>query len=182
MKRKAFTLMEILLTIGIVGIIGTLLARVISGVMPDVNKAKFLRAYNASKMIVIDMVNDSSLYPDEDPDNTATYGFANTTAPTSGPYMGSTYSGKNKFPLIFADKLGVSASNVTDGTFYSTRDNLEYQISGTGPYTIRYYAINSKTNAKTNLGGLQVDNDGGTRCVNGDVDYCSNMTDLRRGF
>ncbi len=181
MKRRAFTLMEILLTIGIVGIVGTLLARVISGVMPDVNKAKFLRAYTASRTIVRDMVNDSMLYPDED-DTLPTYGFANTAAPVGGPYASSTYSGPDKFPLIFADKLGISASNVSEHEFYSVRDNITYKISGDGPYTINYYAKNPKTNTEINLGGLEVANDGGTKCLIGDVDYCTNMTDLRRGF
>ena len=182
MKRRAFTLMEILLTIGIVGIVGTLLARVISGVMPDVNKAKFLRAYTASRTIVRDMVNDSMLYPDEDDTNTATYGFANTATPVGGPYATSTYSGKNKFPLIFADKLGISVSNVSNNSFYSIRDNITYKISGSGPYTIKYYTKNPKTGTDIDLGGVKVANDGGIKCLTGDVDYCNNITDLRRGF
>ncbi len=185
MKRKAFTLMEILLTIGIVGIIGTLLARVISGIMPDINKAKFLRAYTASRTIVRDMINDSSLYPDEDT-TSVSYGFSNTDAPTKGIYASSTFSGSNKFPLIFADKLGISASDVkTSGstaTFYSIRDNIEYSISGTTPpYTIKYSTTKSN-NETTDLGGITVSNDGEINCIAGTVDYCTDMTDLRRSF
>ncbi len=179
MKKKAFTLMEILLTICIIGIIGTILAKVIGGVMPDIYKAQFLKAYNASKMIVHDMINDSSLYPDEDT-SSPLYGFGNKEAPPRGIYANGPYSGENKFPLIFADKLGVSANNVSGGTFYSTRDNLEYEITGSGAYTITFYA--TIKDERTALGGLNVTQDGKVSCFSA-RDYCGDkMTDLKRDF
>ena len=179
MKRKAFTLMEILLTICIIGIIGTILAKVIGGAMPDIYKARFLKAYNASKMIVHDMINDSSLYPDVDT-SSPLYGFGNTEKPPRGIYSSDTFSGANKFPMIFADKLGVPSGNVSGGKFYSTRDNLEYEITGLGSYTITFYA--TIKDERVALGGLNVTQDGAVSCFSG-RDYCGEkMTDLKRDF
>ncbi len=179
MKKYGFTLMEILLTIGIIGIIGTLLVKVISGVMPDANKAKFLRAYTTSQKIIGEMINDTNLYPD---DNTTspTYGFANTTAPLRGLYASDTYSGAAKFPLIFADQLGISSSDVTQGddgySFYSTRDNVEYHINGN---SISFYTTIDGEN--TDIGGLTFTNDGKITCTSS-RGYCTDITDLRRKF
>ena len=179
MKKYGFTLMEILLTIGIIGIIGTLLVKVISGVAPDINKAKFLRAYTTSQKIIGDMINDTILYPDDDT-TSESYGFGNTAAPTRGLYASETYSGAAKFPLIFADQLGVSSSDVTSGdegySFYSTRDNLEYRINGN---SINFYA--TIDGEATDIGGLTFTNDGKITCTSS-RGYCSDMTNLKRKF
>ncbi len=179
MKKYGFTIMEILLTIAIIGVIGTLLAKVIAGVMPDINKAKFLRAYVTSQKLIGEILNDSTLYPDDDT-TSEKYGFGNTDAPLRGIYASETYSGAAKFPLIFADQLGVSSSSVTSEgggySFYSTRDNVEYRISGS---QISFY---TKINGEdTNLGSISFTNDGQTSCSS-DRKYCDDITDLKRNF
>ncbi len=185
MKRKAFTLVEILLCIAIVAILATILARVISGVMPDVNKAKFLRVYNASKMIVADMVNDTSIYPDDDP-SSSLYGFGNTAVPIGGIYgssvSGSVFSGNYKFARIFADKLGISNAASVTNSFYSTRDNVTYNITKSGNgYKIIYKIKDPENpNASIELGYMKVEQDGEVSCYSS-LNYCDDMTNLRRG-
>ena len=183
MKQKAFTLMEILLTVGIIGIIATAMIRVLPNVMPDINKAKFLRAYTVTKTLVNDIINAVVLYPDEHPvEDAATYGFKNTTAPVYGIYASNTYSGTAKFPLIFADMLGVNHEDVTKNdpeySFYVPRDNLTYTITAGANSS---YAIRFANDAGLNLGGVDVTFDGKTSCVTGAKDYCTgDMADLRR--
>jgi len=176
MKSKAFTLLEILLSMGIIGIIASIMIRLIPNVMPDVNKAQFLRAITTTKIIVSDMINATPLYPDDYTSDT--YGFKNTTAPVMGEYADDKYSGDAKFPLIFADRFDADVT-VSSGTysFYSIRENLTYKISGTGGnYTIRFY-----DNDNVNIGGVEVSYDGGTKCLAGVKDYCTgDITNLRR--
>ena len=175
MKKRAFTLMEILLALGIIGIIAMIMARVISGVMPDREKAAFLRAYLTTKTIVATMINDTSIYPAErDIDGYAQHpgdgtGFANTSQPTYGLYASSTYSGSNKFKNIFLDMLGDT-----------TRDGVTYEVTG---QTIK---ITSNTKDESGnlpvLGTFVVDNDGGVSCSSSRSGYCDDMTDLKKKY
>ena len=171
MKQKAFTLFEILLTVGIIGIIATTLIRVLPNVMPDVNKAKFLRAYTTTKIVVNDIINAIALYPEEDP-NDPNYGLKNKEKPEYGIYAEDKYTGDDKFPLIFADMLSLEGEN---GEFYSMRDNLTYLIK---PAANDGYTITFK-NGEVFLGGVKVAYDGKTQCFS-EKGYCTDMTDLRR--
>ena len=177
MKSKGFTLLEILLTMGIIGIIASIMLRLMPNIMPDVNKAQFLRALTATKIVVQDMINATALYPDDY--GSDTYGFKNTTMPLYGEYADDEFSGQAKFPLIFADRFGEDATESGgEYSFYSMRDNLTYKIKGdnNGNYTIKFYNKDSE-----NIGGVEVTYDGETKCLAGVKDYCSgDLTNLRR--
>lgn len=185
MRKNGFTLMEILLALGIVGVLAAVLMKVLTGVAPDVGKAKFLKAYSTTRLVVADMINDTTLYPDMD-ENSDKFGFANTDMPAIGLYKDPLYSGKEKFINIFADKLNAKPTN---GQFFSPRDGLYYVVTSEGnpaTYTIKY-CTKSNCAGKDNVhfASAKVSNDGDVTCENSDVKkYCETednpLHDLRQ--
>ena len=125
MLRKGFTLLEILLTLAIIGALAAVLLKVITNAMPDAGKAKFLKAYSATRLTISDMINDSSLYPDTD-ETSSTYGFANTTQPFYGFYNDPEFSGDQKFAKIFADRLSLTYTN--ENQYVSKKEGIIYNI------------------------------------------------------
>lgn len=166
-KKRGFTLMEVLISIGIIGILAAILMRVLSGVAPDLDKANFLRAYVSTRAVVADMINDSSIYEQEPNENGDYKGFADTSAPKYGIYYreDGSISGDDKFPIIFRDKLGLDGS-------YSARDGVYYNIDG--------FEITITTKAGKTLGVFTVGTQGEVSCES-DLEYCEgDITNLKR--
>lgn len=69
--RKGFTLAEVLLTLGILGIIAVMLLPTMRKVTPDTNKLMFKKAYSNLENIIEGISNDETVYP---PQNNWTYG------------------------------------------------------------------------------------------------------------
>lgn len=179
MRKNGFTLIEILISLGIIGVIAAIFMRLMTNAVPDLDKASFLRAYLTTKAVVSDMINDPSLYPDEygrkDENNNDMYGFANTLAPTYGEYgpnrgySAAQLSGSNKFKTIFADKLGIANGG------YSNRDGVYYSISDSG--NTKTITVTSKENVT--LGRFTVDLEGGVTCAS-NLGYCNDITNLKK--
>ena len=177
MLRKGFTLLEILLTLAIIGALAAVLLKVITNAMPDAGKAKFLKAYSTTRLIVSEMINDSSLYPDTD-ETSSTYGFANTTQPFYGFYNDPEFSGDQKFAKIFADRLSLKAN---DEWYESARDGIAYKIEGDNKdYAITIAPRGDKNNI---LGIIKVSNDGDVKCEKFRGEDCDvkALMDLRQG-
>ena len=66
MKKFGFTLAEVLVTIGIIGVVAALATPSLLGLMPDKNKVQVLKVYNNVSKITKEMVNNPTLYNDED--------------------------------------------------------------------------------------------------------------------
>ena len=63
MKKFGFTLAEVLITMGIVGIVAAIALPSLNKAIPDSNKAKVLKAYNTITNINQKLLNDPRLYP-----------------------------------------------------------------------------------------------------------------------
>lgn len=64
MKRKAFTLTELLIALAVLGLLIAVLTPVISNLIPDQNALMAKRSYYAAQTIVSDLLNDEACYPD----------------------------------------------------------------------------------------------------------------------
>lgn len=62
MKKLGFTLSEVIITLGIIGIVAAITAPMIDGIMPDKNKAMVLKVYKTVSDINKELLNDRSLY------------------------------------------------------------------------------------------------------------------------
>ena len=64
LNKKAFTLTELLIALGVIGVLAAILLPVISNLLPDQNAIMAKRAYYATQNIVSEMINDADCYPD----------------------------------------------------------------------------------------------------------------------
>ena len=64
LNKKAFTLTELLIALGVIGVLAAILMPVISNLLPDQNLVMAKRAYYATQNVVSDMINDADCYPD----------------------------------------------------------------------------------------------------------------------
>ena len=170
-KSKGFSLMEILIALGLVGILVAVLSPNLAKMLPDKKKAMFIKAYTRTEIAVANMRNHSEMYVDlYDPDNGSfkRYGLSNTEAP-SGMLAANanSYSGDTKFINYFSQELGgtISGSNVVtnDGITYG----VEFSSCGTSrsctAAEIAVSILDKDKNAE-NIGNIKILNDATVQC------------------
>lgn len=158
MKRlnKAFTLTELLVALGVIGVLCAILLPVIFNLLPNRNTLMAKRAYYAVQTIIADMINDEACYPDltsvKDGDKRVGfddgYGYANCTKWGGSENTGTINTEGNantKFSTIFADKLDVSGNvnNAGSSVTFSTKDGIDWAIHTPG------YGTKNNKNAMT---------------------------------
>lgn len=62
MFKKGFTLQEVLITLGIVGIVAAMTAPALVKIVPDQNKARYIKTYSTLTDLTQQMLNDPALY------------------------------------------------------------------------------------------------------------------------
>lgn len=130
-KGKAFTLSEVIVTMGILGILAAMLIPSVVKIKPDAKKIMFKKAYATLERSISEMLGDSATYSSVD---TITPGFLNTdtTGITDTIF---TNNPANKFCYVFAQKM--STLGVVDGTAcpvggpsgtFTTTDGIKWTI------------------------------------------------------
>ncbi len=151
--KKGFTLQELLITLGIIGVVAALIAPAISNLFPNQHKTKYMKAYNTMTKVIDEMIDDEDLFPavylanlnddgsrQEDLANT---GFGSTTAVLQAPFNDETSAynitaGDNcKFAKVFAYKLNLSSeptfcTNGTNLSTFTTQDGTRWVIGNNG--------------------------------------------------
>ena len=138
MKRvnNAFTLTELLVALGIIGILCAILLPIIFSILPNQNTLMAKRAYYAVQTVVAEMINDETCYPD-----LTTLGagkrrvgfydglaYVNCTKwNNSAYYTNESGQQNNKFVTIIKDKLDIQTDN---GTQFTTKDGMQWAITG----------------------------------------------------
>ncbi len=142
-KKLAFSLGEVLVTMGIIGVIASMILPVIKQTQPDKQKVLFKKAYSNIERVVTEIINDDYLYPEAlRPDGTAYLGLDNTVAAVINDDS-TTYEGANKFCRLFGLKLNtISTEDITcpgtpggNGVFnnpsFITNEGIAYYIPST---------------------------------------------------
>ena len=158
MKRlnNAFTLTELLVALGVIGVLCAILMPVIFNLLPNRNTLMAKRAYYAVQTIIADMINDEACYPDltsvKDSDKRVGfddgYGYANCVK-WGGSENTSTITtegnANTKFTTLFTDKLDVSGSvnNSGSSVTFSTKDGMDWAIHTPG------FSTKNNKNART---------------------------------
>lgn len=147
MKRfnNAFTLTELLVALGVIGILCAILLPVIFNLLPNQNTIMAKRAYYLVQSVVADLINDEACYPDLTSattnkrvgfDDGAGYpncrlwgGEENTnTIDTPG-------NPNTKFLTLFTDKIDLSDDFTGSGTGtvkFSTKDGMDWAMTNGG--------------------------------------------------
>ena len=103
MQKRGFTLAEILISVGIVGVIAAIMLPMVNKFKPDENKIKFLQTYNSLVEIMPSIVNNRLAYPimnDGEDDIYDKSPLLNTKAPFV--IDGETFKGTKKFCHLLA--------------------------------------------------------------------------------
>lgn len=113
-NKKGFTLSEVLLTVGVVGVLAAILTPAIVHVSPSSNKVLFKKAYTMFESAIQEMSNDQLHYPPDQTGKTnlttspiVSRGFNYTSVISSGDGAMNMPSDStvNKFCYLLADKL-----------------------------------------------------------------------------
>ena len=145
MKKRAFSLMEILISLGIIGIITALVLPNVMGNKPSDVKMKYIKTYNTITTLTEEIINNSNLYYQnvrEDDGSTICDGTlactdisrvnASLRTKYNLPAIG-TDSTNNKFPLIFASHLDLNGGITQNGNVctFATTDGTAWSFNTT---------------------------------------------------
>ncbi len=104
MKKSGFTLAELMITLGIIGIGAALVAPAISNLMPNKNKIYALKAYNSISEITNHILDDQTIYyhklvvtDGEARGTNDCIGLGCTYMPVATPYNTNDYTGTKKY-------------------------------------------------------------------------------------
>lgn len=179
MIKKGFTLQELLITLGIVGVISALALPAVMGLRPDKNKSLFIKTYNTIATLTSEILNDTSLYNETydvngDPN---CVGMGCTARPSDPQYNSESYEGAHKFAYLLADKLDL------DGDVTRTFDGVQPNVmdfrttDGTTWHVISTCMNNTDGQMECRVVQLQVDvNPNSSDCHNIYSANCTNPT------
>lgn len=128
MTKKAFTLPEVMITMGVIGVLAALLIPAITSLAPNKSKIMFKKAYYIAENTISELLNDNGLYPDDDPTK---IGLQDTRTVTVN---GITYgTATTKFGQLFASKVNLSSTpTVTaNGYEFTTNDGIVWTLPTT---------------------------------------------------
>ena len=179
MIKKGFTLQELLITLGIVGVISAITIPAIMSVCPDKNKSLFIKTYRTIASLTNEILNDTSLYLETyDTDGKPNcVGMGCTARPSDPQYNSESYEGAHKFAYLLADKLDL------DGDVTRTFDGVQPNVmdfrttGGTTWHVISTCMNNTDGQMECRVVQLQVDvNPNSSDCHNIYSANCTNPT------
>jgi len=142
--KKGFTLAEVIIAVGIIGVVAALMATAFNQAKPDSTKFKFLKAYDGLQEAIIALEEDKTLFADkititDEEGHDISYDisyhpFLDTAVPTNTIFWGSdasSYKGKLKFAklLAFALKGEEVSDDATSYTFKSSPGNYTWKVT-----------------------------------------------------
>ena len=140
MKRKGFTLAEVLVTLAIVGVIATIAIPTLLHSVPNKEMIMYKKAFYLVSRNVNEIINDEELYP-ENPDHNIiglqNINIANQRADgQEATYHGTSYSGDTKFCSLLCAKMNTRSSGscstlCSNSTPFETADGMVWTIPKT---------------------------------------------------
>ena len=128
MNKKGFTLSELLIALGIVGVIGAITIPSIHRILPDKDKGVVLKTYKTLNTINNDIFGNPGLYMFSD--NCPRFILQCTEPPADGTH--SAVVPLNKYPVLLAENLTLAGSSPTftngKGSF-NTSDGVTWTIN-----------------------------------------------------
>lgn len=149
MRKRGFTLPEILLSLAILGILASILLPVIRKTLPDNNKVMFKKSYSVLEAAVSNLINDDEAYPPGylDPATGLPAGFSNTYTRLTNITQGSRTitlpntvvpNNQDKFCYLLAEEMnlqpvtGASSSSgescSSSNGYFRTSDGVDWFI------------------------------------------------------
>jgi len=162
-KLKGFTLTELMVAMGVIGILVAVVTPAIMKTRPNKNKMMIKKSFYTAEQIVSTLINDERLYPDmkeicdrgvvEGEDPTKVYCAFGFDYDNSVRYEGETYAGNTKFADLFASRLNVKTEDDTNHIYYTT-DGIKWDLSGTVGAWTKGQDTPGKFGDQTNAAGV----------------------------
>lgn len=162
-KLKGFTLTELMVAMGVIGILVAVVTPAIMKTRPNKNKMMIKKSFYTAEQIVSTLINDERLYPDmkeicdrgvvEGEDPTKVYCAFGFDYDNSVRYEGETYAGNTKFADLFASRLNVKTEDDTNHIYYTT-DGIKWDLSGTVGAWTKGHDTPGKFGDQTNAAGV----------------------------
>lgn len=162
-KLKGFTLTELMVAMGVIGILVAVVTPAIMKTRPNKNKMMIKKSFYTAEQIVSTLINDESLYPDmkeicdrgvvEGEDPTKVYCAFGFDYDNSVRYEGETYAGNTKFADLFASRLNVKTEDETNHIYYTT-DGIKWDLSQTVGAWTKGQDTPGKFGDQTNAAGV----------------------------
>lgn len=162
-KLKGFTLTELMVAMGVIGILVAVVTPAIIKTRPNKNKMMIKKSFYTAEQIVSTLINDERLYPDmkeicdrgavEGEDPTKVYCAFGFDYDNSVRYEGETYAGNTKFADLFASRLNVKTEDETNHIYYTT-DGIKWDLSQTVGAWTKGQDTPGKFGNQTNAAGV----------------------------
>ena len=130
MKHQGFTLPELLISLGIIGVAAALIAPAVGNIMPNKDKGIILNATKTISEISETLLNNEGIYYEKD----NCLGLGCQEVPLVGEHKDdNNYSGKGKFSKLLADSLNTEENPDTSGNTITlkTIDGTYWEIEPT---------------------------------------------------
>ena len=127
MKKQGFTLAELLIALGVIGVAAALLVPNLGKILPDRNKITVLNTAKVINEITTNLMNNDGLYYNIN----RCVGLACNATPKTAPYNDNKYSGDSKYSRLLISNLNVDGDvneeanasafkfKTTDGVFWT---------------------------------------------------------------
>ena len=141
MKKTGFTLAELLITLGIIGVVSALTFSIATKLTPDKNKVLCLKAFDTISKTVKELAADSKIYPtckDANTDNNVNckdFPLFNTNRTSA--FNNDLYSGDKKLCSLLAYSMGVNEANIScsDTPYAFNADSFNNDFSSNLSFT-----------------------------------------------
>ncbi len=184
MKKFGFTLSELLITVGIVGVVAALTAPAVSNIMPDKNKMMFMKNYKELTTITEKLLQDPELYYTTYTLDIETgrkkancIGLQCRQIPKKYPYNTDKFKDGQKYQYLLASYLGVEDAKL--GKNFRTSDNTYWEImGGVSNGVLQWYEVTFSVNQNEDSVGSLFDTTESpkTNTFKLKVDYYGNVT------
>ena len=133
MFKKGFTLAEVMIALGIVGIVAVIASPLLSGIVPDKNKVRVLKIHKTVSQINVELLGDPGLYLNRGgEDYEQCEGFECREQPLASPFNMPKYSGSNKYKTLLMEHLNATGTS----TEFTTPDGAKWTFTGEFSFTV----------------------------------------------
>ena len=133
--RKAFTLSELLVALGVIGVLTAIVMPIVVSLAPDQNVLMAKRAFYTTETVVSDLLNDPFCYPKilsrVGLDDGLGYSKCNKYGGKDNPSKESVNDAYEKLVTLFTNELDLKSGITTEGTkrIFKTKDGMIWTFS-----------------------------------------------------
>ncbi len=140
MERRGFTLAELLIVLGVTGILAAIILPAINGLMPDKTKIMYLKVYDELSRSIGMLASDTSLYPACINFGSETIGCSehpliNTSKPVNKKFSSSNYEGDKKLCSLLAFTMNTDSNTCSDSVYDFTEGSFDNDFNSKKSFT-----------------------------------------------